>query len=480
MTSSPTVPRSGRPVASTTSAAVPGHGPLNDAGLIGVRRLQPTIPIGARVVRGAFVQDEPCAEQQRPGDRPRAHHPAQIGEPEEGVAATQIERVRQILGALDREAAVDVDRTLRPAGRTGGVDEHVGGLGVGRLVGVRRPCVRRWTAARITDDRRDRLVPPAIAIRVPGCRGRTLAEPPDHDDTADAWRQRDGLVGDCLHRHDAASSQEPIRGDQHRGFAVPKPSRNGRSRVPREDRREDRPQPAESQRRYDRLEKHRQEDPDPVSGPDALTGEHRRGRPHGLIQFRVCQPPDLTVFALPRDGLAVGVAGGAGFGRRSGVVERAAGPPARPFRPARGVHDGGRPVLPGELQVVGGGAPEPARVVDCTGMERGHVRHPGVPDEPGETAVGEMLRTGPPRDIGYVAAEDGSPVGRHRASLARARSRRLIRSRQRYEWRLRVAIRKGCGCAPWTTSSATCSDATGVIRTRQQCSRFAPGSKPLR
>ena len=44
-------------------------------------------PIRARVVRRALVQDEPGAEQERAGDRPRAHHPAEVGEPEEGVAA---------------------------------------------------------------------------------------------------------------------------------------------------------------------------------------------------------------------------------------------------------------------------------------------------------------------------------------------------------------------------------------------------------
>ena len=44
ITSSPTAPRTDAPVSSTTSAAVPMHGPENDAGLIGPSRLPDTIP----------------------------------------------------------------------------------------------------------------------------------------------------------------------------------------------------------------------------------------------------------------------------------------------------------------------------------------------------------------------------------------------------------------------------------------------------
>ena len=44
MTSSPTSPRTGLPSASTTSAAMPGHGPANEHGAMGVIVVQPTIP----------------------------------------------------------------------------------------------------------------------------------------------------------------------------------------------------------------------------------------------------------------------------------------------------------------------------------------------------------------------------------------------------------------------------------------------------
>ena len=44
ITSSPTAPRTGRPASSTTSAAVPMHGPENDPGLMGPSTFPPTMP----------------------------------------------------------------------------------------------------------------------------------------------------------------------------------------------------------------------------------------------------------------------------------------------------------------------------------------------------------------------------------------------------------------------------------------------------
>ena len=102
-------------------------------------------PVRAREVRCSLVHDEPGAEQEGPGDRPRPHHPAEVGEPEERVALAKVERVGEILGALDRETAVDVDGALRPARRSGRVDQHVGRLGIGRggCRGRDRPAIVR-------------------------------------------------------------------------------------------------------------------------------------------------------------------------------------------------------------------------------------------------------------------------------------------------------------------------------------------------
>src|SRR2546430_16917241 len=44
MTSSPTAPRTDAPFSSTTSAAIPGQGPMNELGWIGVHVVHPTMP----------------------------------------------------------------------------------------------------------------------------------------------------------------------------------------------------------------------------------------------------------------------------------------------------------------------------------------------------------------------------------------------------------------------------------------------------
>ena len=66
-------------------------------------------PVGLGIIGRALVDHERRAEHQRCPDRPRPHHPAEVGDPEEHVARLHVEAVRHILRALDREAAVDVD-----------------------------------------------------------------------------------------------------------------------------------------------------------------------------------------------------------------------------------------------------------------------------------------------------------------------------------------------------------------------------------
>ena len=98
MTSSPTAPRTGAPASSTTSAAVPMHGPENDAGLIGPRTLPRHDPAGdlgpAGVVddRAAALAD--LAEVPPPG----------IGVPRLAGRAEDAQR-RPVVGA-DRLLAV--------------------------------------------------------------------------------------------------------------------------------------------------------------------------------------------------------------------------------------------------------------------------------------------------------------------------------------------------------------------------------------
>ena len=213
--------------------------------------------VGAGEVRCALVEHEPRAEQQRPRDRPGTHHPAEVREPEQRVAAAEVELVGQVLRALDREAAVHVDRALRPAGRARGVDEHVGRLGVDLAADRRRRLAL------------DRIVPPRVTTGRPG-RVERLARAPDHQHPPDRRRRRDRLVGDGLERDPRSAAQEAVGGDQHRRLAVGEARRDGRRAVAAEDRRVDGLQPAERQHGDDRLDQHRQQDPDPVARPDAV------------------------------------------------------------------------------------------------------------------------------------------------------------------------------------------------------------------
>ena len=141
-------------------------------------------PAGVGPVGRALVDDQPRAEQQRPADRPRAHHPAEVGEPAQRVARAQVERVGEVLGGLDREAAVDVDGALRLAGRARGVDHHVRRLGVGQRHRRRRPRAAGPASPRPAPRTTRRPGPASI-----GTSSAVAPEPPDDDDRPDRRRR---------------------------------------------------------------------------------------------------------------------------------------------------------------------------------------------------------------------------------------------------------------------------------------------------
>ena len=277
-------------------------------------------PVRAREVRRALVEHEPRTEHQRPRDRPRTHHPAEVGEPEQRVAGAQVELVRQVLRGLDREAAVDMDGPLGPSGRARRVDEQV----------------RRLRVDLATDDRfrlaRHRGVPPGVAPVVPRRLDRRASASHDHD-AADSRRVGDRGVRDRLEGHPRAASEEAVRGDQHGRLAIGEAGGDRGRAVAAEDRRVDGLQPPECEHRDDRLHEHREEDPDAIAGPDAECRQPSRGDVDGRRELRVRQAPHIAVLALPHDRLAVGVTSGARFGGRPRVVEFGAAPPARPRRP---------------------------------------------------------------------------------------------------------------------------------------------------
>ena len=165
---------------------------------------------GVREIRRAVVQQDGRAQDQPTGDEPGSHHPAEIGEPPHEIARLEVEAVRQILRRLHGEAAVHVHRALRPAGRTGRVDDHVRIFG-----GHIGECLSDGAPAR------HHVVPPHVAL----ARAHLAAEPPDDDDRTDA-RSVGGEVGRLFHLHHLAAAPETVGGDEHARLAVAQAARD--------------------------------------------------------------------------------------------------------------------------------------------------------------------------------------------------------------------------------------------------------------
>ncbi len=149
-------------------------------------------PIRPGIVGRALEDEEGGAQHRRPGHRPGTHHPAHVGEPEERVAALQVEAVGQVHGGLQREAGVDVDGALRPPGGAGGVDDHE------RVVGIGRGRLQRLIRGRC-----HRCIPPDVARRAPRHIGSRAT---DDQAALDRWRRGERLVGGRLHRHRLAAT----------------------------------------------------------------------------------------------------------------------------------------------------------------------------------------------------------------------------------------------------------------------------------
>ncbi len=301
-----------------------------------------------------FVQHQPRPEQQRSGDGPRAHHPAEVGEPQQGVPLGQVERVGEVLGRLDREAAVDMDGALGLTGGPRRVDQQVRRL---RVAARRRRAGRGRHPGLVLGDMAPPLVP-AVGPRHP----QVAAGSADDEDVLDRRHRGDRGVGDRLEVHPGAAPEEPVGGDQELRPAVLEPARDRRRGIAREDRREDGPEPTDRQDRDDRLREHRQQDPDPIALPDPEVGEPPRRRPDGAGQRPVRELASRAVLALPDDGDAIGIACGPWLDGGPRPVERATQPPPTPGRSTAGIEDRAGPARPGDPQVVGRCAPEPRRV----------------------------------------------------------------------------------------------------------------------
>ena len=94
--------------------------------------------VGFGVVGGAFVHEDGAAEGVIADQGPWAHHPADVGDPEEAVGGFQIEAEVEFLRALHLDAGVGVDDAFGLAGGSRRVEEHrlLAGIQFLRLVVV--------------------------------------------------------------------------------------------------------------------------------------------------------------------------------------------------------------------------------------------------------------------------------------------------------------------------------------------------------
>src|SRR5690348_16005416 len=108
-----------------------------------------------RVIGGAIVHEQGTAKHQRAADRPWPHHPTNVRIPEHDVARLEVEAMGHVLGARDRETAMNVLGAFGLPGRPGRVNNHVKSFGRG-LNGIAPLALAG-----------DQVVPPDITLRVP-------------------------------------------------------------------------------------------------------------------------------------------------------------------------------------------------------------------------------------------------------------------------------------------------------------------------
>src|SRR5262249_39938973 len=106
----------------------------------------------------------PAVEEPR-GDQHRPHEPAQVRQPEQAIAGSDVHQVAEVMGALEEESTLREHRALRTSGRSRRVDDEARAIEVDR----QRRALGRFLA--------DQLVPPVIAPGLPShpAAGRLVA-----------------------------------------------------------------------------------------------------------------------------------------------------------------------------------------------------------------------------------------------------------------------------------------------------------------
>ena len=342
-----------------------------------VARHQGPEAVRGGVVGGAIVEDDRGAEGQGAEDGPGAHHPAEVGQPEEAVVLLDIEAVGHILGGLEGEAGVDVHCALGPPGCPRGVEEQTRVLGVGPLgrgVG--------WLG-------RHQVVPPDIAPAGPGHRP---AEAAADEHVLDGGRLGHGRVGRLLHRHRLPAAEEAIGGDEQRGLAVGQTGGHGGGGVAGEDGDADGADLGAGQHRHGGFGGERQEEADAVAPADAERAQGVGGAVGLGEQLGVGELAHLAFLALPEDGQSV--AAGRGGVLVQGVVDAvvaAALEPRRPGDAARGIEHLLVGLVEREVEVLDDRVPEPGGVGGGAGHEGGDIGDAVPLHEPPEPRPLDLL-----------------------------------------------------------------------------------------
>ena len=325
-------------------------------------------PVVGPVGRAFHVHDG-CAERAGADHRPRPHDPAHVGREEDAVTGADVGLVGGFAGDREEEAALDVQRALRPAGRSRGVGEEVWMLG-GHVERRQRPVSER---------------------HAPGAVGAT-----PFDDVLDRRRRATRLLDRFPHLRLLPAAIRPVGRDDHPRAGVLESLRDRGSAEAGEDRHLDRAEMRARVRDDGDLRAHRQVDRDPVAGLDAERGE-ALGEPRDLERQLPKRPfAALTVLAGEDRGDCVGRALRPDVDARGRQVQARSFEPGRPRDPARVVQD----PLPRrrelQLEIVDDGPPEPIRLFDREPVQRGVVRAAERAREPDDVRLLELLRGGRP------------------------------------------------------------------------------------
>ena len=342
--------------------------------------------VGLGPVRRPLVDEVGPPVALDPDELPGAHHPADVGEPEEEVALPEVHGVADLFSHGGEAARVGVDRALGLSRRARGVEDEGARLG-GKALGLgllRLP--------------RGELPPGDVASRLHG-NGQAGARADHH--LFHRGPQREGLVHRFLDRGLLSPPESPVRSEEEARPGVGQALGHSLGAEAREDGDRRHPRLEAGEHGHHRLGNHGHVD------PREIARLHPHG-PHGARQAGdlggerpVGEPAHLTAVPLPdEEGPLPPPGGEVPVEAVQGDVGFAPCEPLRPGKAPAQVQELVVWLVPVEVHVFEEGGPEPADVLDRPGEERPVVRDAVLPHEPGDVAVCQEIVIRPPDDLG--------------------------------------------------------------------------------